>query len=131
MWWLASLIFSSCFVVHSTGPIHKLRLYTHGATVHVSPARKAAQKITEPFYNTHAWQVMRARCIRGDNRACVACGATDERLYAAHIVDRNDGGLDQLDNLVTLCATCNGRDTAEKAKRKRERELKGRGGLKV
>jgi len=43
-----------------------------------------------------------------DGGACLVCGTT-ERLTLDHIIPFSKGGSDTLDNLRTLCMSCNGR----------------------
>jgi 5-methylcytosine-specific restriction endonuclease McrA len=52
--------------------------------------------------------VVRARVFARDGFCCVNCG-TGERLTVDHIVAKALGGSDALDNLQTLCASCNSR----------------------
>lgn len=47
----------------------------------------------------------RADAISRDGGKCVECGAT-ERLEVHHIRYKSQGGTDELDNLITLCACC-------------------------
>lgn len=59
------------------------------------------------FYHSRFWRSLRAACIARDG-ACVLCDSRT-RLFAHHVVARQDGGADDLSNLVTLCATHHGR----------------------
>ena len=47
----------------------------------------------------------RAKAIERDSHKCVICGSS-ERLEVHHKKYRSDGGSDDMDNLVTLCAQC-------------------------
>lgn len=47
----------------------------------------------------------RADAISRDGAKCAECGAT-ERLEVHHIKYRSQGGTDELNNLITLCAHC-------------------------
>lgn len=49
---------------------------------------------------------LRARIFARDGYSCVYCGATED-LTIDHLVSRALGGTNQLDNLQTLCRTCN------------------------
>ena len=52
---------------------------------------------------------IRHEVFKRDNYKCVECGATKEdiRLHVDHILPVSQGGNDELDNLQTLCETCN------------------------
>ena len=43
--------------------------------------------------------------LQRDNHRCTQCGATSD-LEVHHIVPRAEGGTNDPDNLVTLCANC-------------------------
>jgi hypothetical protein len=56
-----------------------------------------------------SWKQSRAACYERDNWICQDCGVkcrTKVRIQAHHIIARRDGGGDELENLVTLCASC-------------------------
>lgn len=62
------------------------------------------------------WKEARKRCYERDNWTCQDCGVkcrNKVRIQAHHLIARRDGGTDDLENLITLCASCH---------RKRERE---------
>ena len=48
---------------------------------------------------------LRNRTLERDNHSCVRCGAT-EKLEAHHILPRDRGGEDSLENIATLCSAC-------------------------
>ena len=50
-------------------------------------------------------QKRRQEIINRDGGKCVKCGASDN-LEVHHITHRADGGTDEGDNLITLCAKC-------------------------
>lgn len=52
------------------------------------------------FYTTREWRVLRGQCIARDG-ASLLSGSTF-RLTAHHVIPRERGGPDTLDNLVTL-----------------------------
>lgn len=49
---------------------------------------------------------VRTAVLKRDNYTCVNCGRTGGELHVHHIVPRNEGGTNNLDNLVTLCERC-------------------------
>lgn len=49
---------------------------------------------------------VRLLALRRDNYTCQHCGATRTSLHVHHIIPREQGGTDELDNLITLCARC-------------------------
>jgi 5-methylcytosine-specific restriction endonuclease McrA len=55
--------------------------------------------------STTKWRKIRQRVIDRD-QCCQRCG-TEEMLSVDHIVPRNLGGSDSLDNLQVLCSACN------------------------
>lgn len=48
---------------------------------------------------------LRNQTLDRDNHSCVQCGTT-EKLEAHHIIPRNDGGEDTLENMAILCHSC-------------------------
>jgi hypothetical protein len=56
------------------------------------------------------WQFLRFETLKRDKFTCQYCGrrAPEVKLQADHIVPRCEGGKDELRNLVTACADCNG-----------------------
>lgn len=50
-------------------------------------------------------QTQRTLALERDDYKCCHCGST-ENLEVHHIKHRSDGGTDELDNLITLCAEC-------------------------
>lgn len=68
----------------------------------------------EPSSETDDWFELRERVLARDNRKCRFCGMSEEEhkeensasLDIHHIIPREDGGEDQLSNLVALCRSC-------------------------
>jgi 5-methylcytosine-specific restriction endonuclease McrA len=56
------------------------------------------------------WDHLKSLCIARDGM-CVRCG-TDTDLTADHILSKALGGEDNLDNLQTLCRSCNAKKGA-------------------
>jgi len=52
---------------------------------------------------------IRHEVFKKDNFCCVECGATNKEiiLHVDHIIPVSRGGTDELDNLQTLCESCN------------------------
>jgi len=48
---------------------------------------------------------MQEDCIKRDGR-CRWCGRIDETLVGHHIVSYGSSGIDELDNMITLCGAC-------------------------
>ena len=77
--------------------------------------------MTNPFYLSKEWQIVRARVLRRDGFACIFCGASKSsgtRLIVDHIQtykSRPDLAL-EMTNLRTLCAACDNRRHIEKMK---------------
>lgn len=59
-----------------------------------------------------AWKQRRSECYERDNWTCQDCSVkcrNGVRIQAHHVLARRLGGSDDLDNLVTLCASCHQR----------------------
>lgn len=54
--------------------------------------------------STRQWRNQRQRALKRDNHRCVQCGAPAEEVD--HILGKEDGGTDNLDNLRSLCRRC-------------------------
>jgi len=61
------------------------------------------------IYGRVSLGILRHKCFQRDEYRCVECGATnkDTKLEADHILPVSKGGMNHLDNLQTLCITCN------------------------
>jgi predicted HNH restriction endonuclease len=62
-----------------------------------------------PFYRSEAWKRLREACLNRDLYRCKRCDkkyTTGRRLTVHHIVPRQQGGADDLSNLITLCDAC-------------------------
>lgn len=60
-----------------------------------------------PHRRTKRWYDLRKRVLERDGHTCAYCG--NEATEADHIVARNNGGKDEMSNLVAACRSCNGR----------------------
>jgi 5-methylcytosine-specific restriction endonuclease McrA len=56
----------------------------------------------DAYYQTKAWRSLRAACLSRDS-TCRAPGCTSPSTIAHHVVPREDGGPDALENLAGLC----------------------------
>ena len=74
--------------------------------------------------STTRWRKLREQVLIRDGRMCVTCGA-DEGLQVDHIVERQHGGTDHMDNLQTLCETCHDDIHKKGSKQKKVRTSKG------
>lgn len=52
------------------------------------------------------WEQMRKKILKRDNYRCQNCCIRGSNLDVHHIIPRDQGGLDSLQNLVTLCRKC-------------------------
>lgn len=64
----------------------------------------ASQKRREPISSS-----LRHEVFKRDGYKCVECGSTKDEttLHIDHIIPKAQDGNDELDNLRTLCVTCN------------------------
>jgi 5-methylcytosine-specific restriction endonuclease McrA len=53
-----------------------------------------------------SWRALRKKVMRRDGYRCVRCGATED-LTLDHVIPRSKLGPDGLENLQTLCRSCN------------------------
>jgi len=60
------------------------------------------------YYQTSSWRKLSRQVKQRDQGECALCSSTN-RVQAHHIRHRREGGLDELDNLVSLCASCHRR----------------------
>jgi len=64
------------------------------------------------FYASEEWARLKAACKARDGYRCRRCGWRAKsrwdrsRLHAHHLIPRDSGGPDRLDNLETLCVDC-------------------------
>lgn len=60
-----------------------------------------------------AWTKTRVAVLKRDRRRCCECGAPATDVH--HRVARVNGGTDDLENLISLCAECHHKVTARQA----------------
>ncbi len=65
----------------------------------------------KPRWTGNGWYMLRRQVFERDGGMCQVCGldlnATPQYYECGHKVDRVAGGLDDLDNLDTMCNWCN------------------------
>lgn len=82
------------------------------------PQRKGST--TERGYG-HAWRLLREKVLRRDNYLCVKCSDNGHTITATdvdHIVGKEHGGTDDMDNLQSLCSPCHKEKTAREDSKK-------------
>jgi len=75
----------------------------------IPPERPASLKL---FVKTPIPTLLRMQVLVRDGSKCVRCGST-ERLHADHIIPEKRGGPTTLENLQTLCGSCNSKKGAK------------------
>jgi 5-methylcytosine-specific restriction enzyme A len=78
------------------------------ATFDSSIARVPSKQV-DPYYVSPEWRALRIACLCRDRYKCTAPGCTNTATVADHIVSRKAGGPDTLDNLRSLCRSCDAR----------------------
>jgi len=69
------------------------------------------------FWNQYkvlfSWDYIRTATLKRDQYTCKECGrkASQFSLEVHHIIPRNEGGTDDMKNLVTLCIECHKKET--------------------
>jgi group II intron reverse transcriptase/maturase len=69
------------------------------------------------------WTKQRARAMRRDKGTCQHCGIDCKTMDVHHIIPREQGGTDDLDNLITLCRECHSKTSSYGFKAKREEKI--------
>lgn len=52
------------------------------------------------------WTTAKRKALQRDNHHCQKCQQAQGELHVHHIIPRDQGGSDELENLITLCASC-------------------------
>lgn len=75
-------------------------------------------KIADEFYLTAEWEKLRLSALRAAGWKCRQCGcgvrgakAGQSRPVVDHVVNRKQGGKDELANLQVLCLSCHNKKT--------------------
>ena len=71
-------------------------------TASATSSRKRTDLASRPALSKYAWQRLRARALQRDGNRCRHCGST-AKLSIHQVVRPQDGGRDELSNLVTSC----------------------------
>lgn len=59
------------------------------------------------FITKDDWHKLRMACLRRDDFTCLRCEKQSRQgMQAHHLVPRDNGGADDVENLVTLCNSC-------------------------
>lgn len=74
-----------------------------------------------------AWVERRREALARDGGRCVRCGTNTQLLEVHHIISRREGGTDELDNLITLCAACHAK-TPTYGRPKRDEKISRKAG---
>jgi 5-methylcytosine-specific restriction endonuclease McrA len=61
--------------------------------------------------------------MRRDKGKCQHCGTQCKLMDVHHIISREQGGSDDMDNLITLCRTCHSKTSTYGFKAKREEKV--------
>jgi 5-methylcytosine-specific restriction protein A len=72
------------------------------------------------FYQSKQWQALREQCRQEAFGLCAECnkaGRLKQGSAADHIVPREQGGGDAIENLQYLCGECHSRKSAEEGSR--------------
>jgi len=72
------------------------------------------------------WTALRTAVVRRDGALCQRCGTTQD-LQLDHVVERADGGSDELANLRLLCKAHHKEKTDQAARDRRARRKGNRG----
>ena len=65
---------------------------------------KKSSKIVTTTDDDSEWLKLRQQVLERDKYTCRQCGCTDGLMYVHYVVPKRLGGLDALDNLITLCS---------------------------
>ena len=64
------------------------------------------QKRQFGYRKKQGWKSIRQKVIKRDKGQCQGCGKQTARAQVHHIKPRNQGGTNDLSNLITLCGKC-------------------------
>ena len=64
------------------------------------------QKRQSGYHTKQDWKAIRRKIIERDKKQCQGCGKQTEKLQVHHIKPRDQGGTNELSNLIALCGRC-------------------------
>ena len=69
------------------------------------PPRLKLRKPSATFYASGTWSVLRLAALQRDAYRCAVCGriVAGRDAHVDHVIPREEGGADALENLQTLC----------------------------
>ena len=85
---------------------------------------KRTDVASRPALSKYAWRKLRARALARDGGRCRRCG-NGSKLQVHHVVRPQDGGSDDLGNLITLCDRCHRLTHKAMGKGRRQRLVGG------
>jgi len=94
---------------------------------HRSERNRAIDSRRDPnvraFYSSRQWQVLRRIALAREVlcRECARHGRTTVGREVDHVIPREDGGLDVIENLQVLCSGCHSRKSLQEMLAKRKR----------
>lgn len=71
--------------------------------------KRVYRRKIKDFITKDDWHKLRMACLRKDKFTCIRCEKKNlqgKGLQAHHLVPRDDGGANDITNLVTLCTAC-------------------------
>jgi len=84
----------------------------------VKPTQEHRKK-TDPFYFSKLHKALRRAMLKRDGHFCQECkrnGIVKQGRIADHIIPREAGGKDHLDNYQTMCDSCHAKKSIEDKK---------------
>jgi hypothetical protein len=92
------------------GPFCGFACYGEWQKQHTAGAANPNFRPTSPRRGSGQWERNRLAVLDRDRHTCQKCGST-HRLHVHHLRewDQNDPSTHELDNLLTVCATCHRR----------------------
>jgi 5-methylcytosine-specific restriction endonuclease McrA len=80
----------------------------HNPIVWRPPGAEKSARRADPYYQTEEWRALRLATLKRDHFRCrMALPKCEGRARVAHhVVDRSQGGRDDLSNLLSSCFSC-------------------------
>lgn len=89
-------------------------------SAHIKEAIQPRPNAAQRGYNSREWYALRKQVLLRDAYKCQTCGricVNKREAQVDHITPKARGGLDELENLQTLCLRCHSRKTARENNR--------------